>query len=415
MKYIDQSAPAAAAQRGDDAPRVPRQTDITPARRAIVVAAMMLGTFAIGTTEFVSMGLLPLIADDFGITEDKASWIISIYALGVVVGAPLITAFTGHIPRRRLLILLMGVLVAGHLLSLAAPNYPTLMAARFIAGLPHGAYFSVAGLSAASLAPPGKRGQAVALIGIGLSIATIIGVPVAQVLGQQLGWNAAYALVAVLGVLAGGILVLLMPHMTKMKPTSVRTELGALTLVQVWATVIMATIGFAGMFCVYTFITWTMTEQAGLDVSWMWLVLMAYGIGNTTGAYIGGILSDRGVDATILFSLVMIVVVLISFYLLSSFAVPATIAFGLVGCFGSMLTPALQVRLMDVAGDAQTLASSLNQSALNMANAAGAAIGGAVVAAGHSYSAPALAGAAMAGVSIVLWFPTVWHRRRQAR
>ena len=195
--------------------------------------------------------------------------------------------------------------------------------------------------------------------------------------------------------------------MTEMPATSVRTELGAFKRSQVWLTLAMGTVGFGGMFAIYTYISWTMTTHAGMDPSSMWIVLMAYGIGNVAGAYFGGVLSDRSLEKGILFSLVMIAVSLVCFYFTSSSAVLGTINFGVVGFFGSSLTPTLQVRLMHVAGDAQTLAAALNHSALNLANASGAALGGAVVGAGFSYQAPALAGAGLAIASIGVWFVTM--------
>lgn len=375
--------------------------------------AMSLGAFGIGTTEFVSMGLLNMIAEDFQITEDTAGVIITSYALGVVVGAPLITALTGMIPRRRLLLLLMAAFTIGNGLSVFAGEYEVLIAARFIAGLPHGAYFSVAGLSAASMAPIAQRGRAVAFISMGLSVATVIGVPAAQALGSALGWHAAYALVAVVGLTTIGALWFLMPHMTKMRPTNPRTELGALKRSQVWLTLAMGTVGFGGMFAVYTYISWTMTERAGLDPSWIWLVLMVYGIGSVVGTWFGGRLADRNLEFGILFSLIMIAAALTAFYFTSVHPVLGVINFGVVGFFGTSLVPSLQIRLMDVAGDAQTLAAALNHSALNLANAAGAAIGGMVISAGFGYSAPALAGTALALAAIVVWVPTFLLRRRQ--
>jgi len=375
--------------------------------------AMSLGAFGIGTTEFVSMGLLNMIAEDFQITEDTAGVIITSYALGVVVGAPLITALTGMIPRRRLLLILMAAFTIGNGLSVFAGEYEVLVAARFIAGLPHGAYFSVAGLSAASMAPIAQRGRAVAFISMGLSVATVIGVPAAQALGSGLGWHAAYALVAVVGLTTIGALWFLMPHMTKMRPTNPRTELGALKRSQVWLTLAMGTVGFGGMFAVYTYISWTMTERAGLDPSWIWLVLMVYGIGSVVGTWFGGRLADRNLEFGILFSLIMIAAALTAFYFTSVHPVLGVINFGVVGFFGTSLVPSLQIRLMDVAGDAQTLAAALNHSALNLANAAGAAIGGMVISAGFGYSAPALAGTALALAAIVVWVPTFLLRRRQ--
>lgn len=393
----------------------PRQTEITNTRRIIVMVALALGGFAIGTTEFVSMGLLSLIAQDFQITEDAAGLIITAYALGVVIGAPLITAVTGRIPRRRLLLILMAAFTIGNALSVFADSYEVLIIARFIAGLPHGAYFSIAGLSAASMAPPGQRGRAIAFVSMGLSVATVIGVPAAQALGQALGWSAAYALVAVLGLTTIGALWFLMPHMTQMQATNPRTELGALGKPQVWLTLAMGTVGFGGMFAVYTYISWTMTERAGLAASWMWLVLMAYGVGSVAGNWFGGRLADRNLEYGILFALIMIALVLTAFYFTSAHPVLGTINFGLIGFFGASLIPSLQIRLMDVAGKAQTLAAALNHSALNLANASGAALGGVVISAGFGYSAPALAGTAMALAAIAVWVPTFLLRRRSTR
>lgn len=380
--------------------------------------ALAIGSFAIGTTEFVTMGLLSLIAQDFGVTEEAAGRIISAYALGVVIGAPTIAAFTGKLPRRRLLLCLMAAFVLGNALTVAAAmsgSMGILATARIISGLPHGAYFSVAGLSAASMAGPGKRGQAVAFVGMGLSVATVVGVPVAQVLGQVFGWPAAYVLVVVLGLICLISLWFLMPHMTEMHSTGVRTELSALTRPQVWLTLAMGTVGFGGMFAVYTYISWTMTERAGLDPRWMWLVLMCYGIGSVVGNWFGGRMADRNLEFGILSALVMIAVVLTCFYFSSVSPILGTINFALISFFGSALIPSLQIRLMDVAGDAQTLAAALNQSAINMANALGAALGGAVISRGYGYSAPALAGAALAAAAVLIWVPAFYSRRRKLR
>ncbi|SJM65089.1 putative transport protein [Corynebacterium glutamicum] len=391
---------------------VPRQTEISEVRRYIVMTALALGGFAIGVTEFVSMGLLSAIASDFEISEDQAGHIITIYALGVVVGAPLITAFTGKLPRRRLLLILVAFFVVGNALSTLNASYEVLLIARFIAGLPHGAYFSVAGLAAASMAPDGQRGRAIAYVGMGLSVGTVAGVPAAQALGDAFGWSTAYMLVTVLGVLTLLALWFLMPHMTEMKPTSPLTELSALKNSQVWLTLGIGSIGFGGMFAVYTYISWTMTDQAGMPSSLIWIVLMAYGVGMICGNYVGGRIADWNVDRGILLALICIVVALIGFYFTSNNAILGTINFGLVGFFGSTLIPSLQIRLMDVAGRAQTLAASLNQSALNIGNALGAAIGGVVIGAGYSYSTPALAGAGLAFLAIVVWFPMVALRKR---
>ncbi len=392
---------------------VPRQTEISTRHRYIAMVAMALGGFGIGTTEFVAMGLLNLIAEDFAISEDQAGHVISAYALGVVVGAPLITTLTGSIPRRRLALLLMGAFVVGNGLSVFAHSYGILMLSRFIAGFPHGAYFSVTALIAASMAPNGKRGKAVALTGMGLSVATVIGVPIAQWLGSTFGWNAAFAMVAAIGVVTFVALWLTVPHMTLMPRTKPLTELGALVNSQVLMTLAIGTVGFGGMFAVYTYISWTLTENAGFNANLIWIPLMVYGIGMVIGTYIGGVLADRNLEYAILSTLLSLIVVLSAFYFLSHNAVAGIINFGVIGLLGSTLVPNLQTRLMDVAGEAQTLAAALNHSALNMANAAGAAVGGAVIAAGYGYSTPALAGAAMAACGALLWIPAYYLRRRQ--
>ena len=263
------------------------------------------------------------------------------------------------------------------------------------------------------MAPNGKRGKAVALTGMGLSIATVIGVPVAQWLGSAFGWNAAFAMVAVIGVITFIALWFTVPHMTLMPRTKPITELGALVNSQVLMTLAIGTVGFGGMFAVYTYISWTLTENAGFNGNLIWIPLMVYGIGMVVGTYIGGVLADRNLEYTILGTLLSLIIVLSAFYFLSHNAVAGIVNFGVIGLLGSTLVPNLQTRLMDVAGEAQTLAAALNHSALNMANAAGAAVGGAVIAAGYGYSTPALAGAVMAACGALLWVPAYFLRRRQ--
>ena len=394
---------------------MPRQTEISHRWRIIAIVALGLGGFGIGTTEFVAMGLLNLIADDFQISEDQAGHIISAYALGVVVGAPLITTLTGRVPRRRLALILMAAFTVGNGLSYFANSYEVLVVSRFIAGFPHGAYFSVVALISASLAPEGKRGKYVALSGLGLSIATVIGVPAAQWMGSTWGWNTAFRFVALIGLITMVALWFAVPHMSRMPATKPLTELGALINSQVLFTLGIGTVGFGGMFAVYTYISFTLTENAGFDAAKIWIPLMVYGIGMVIGTYIGGVLADRNLEFTILGVLVALIFVLSAFYFSSEVAWLGIVNFGVIGMMGSMLVPSLQTRLMDVAGDAQSLAAALNHSALNMANAAGAAVGGAVIAAGHGYSAPALAGAVMAACGALLWIPAFLLRKRQVR
>lgn len=376
--------------------------------------AIALGGFGIGTTEFVAMGLLNLIADDFRISEATAGHIISAYALGVVVGAPLITTLTSKIPRRRLALVLMLAFTIGNGLTVLANSYELLLVSRFIAGLPHGAYFSVTALIAASMAPPGQRGKAVALSGLGLSVATVIGVPAAQWLGTHFGWNSAFLLVALIGLATFVSLYISLPHMTLMPSTNPKMELGALINPQVLLTLAIGTVGFGGMFAVYSYISWTLTERAGFNEALMWIPLMIYGIGMVAGTWVGGVFADRNLEYTISTVLIALIFVLAAFYFTSANSIAGIANFGLIGFLGSCLVPSLQTRLMDVARDAQSLAAALNHSALNMANAAGAAIGGAVIAAGYGYAAPALAGSGLAVCGVLVWLIAFTLRKRQA-
>ncbi|WP_240484067.1 MFS transporter [Corynebacterium sputi] len=394
---------------------LPAQTEMGRRRRPIAMLALALGAFGIGTTEFVSMGLLPMIAADLGITEAEAGHVVTAYALGVVVGAPLITTLTGRVPRRRLVIVLMAAFILGNLLTVFAGmtgSYAILIFSRLVAGLPHGAYFAVANLIAASMAEPGKRGQAIARISLGLATATVIGVPAAQWLGQTLGWNVAYGLVVIIGLLCIAGLWHAMPHMTLMAPTRPSTEFGALINPQVLMSFFAGAVGFGGMFAVYTYISWTMTERAGFSMDLIWFVLMVYGIGMVVGNWLGGRLADVSPDKTVVGSFIAMIILLIMFFFLSTSATMAIALFGLLSIAGGVLAVNMQARFMDVAGKAQNLAASMNQAAFNIANGAGAAVGGAVIAAGFNYSYPALAGAALALGGLVIFIPAMVYRQR---
>ncbi|WP_278265020.1 MFS transporter [Nocardia sp. AG03] len=376
--------------------------------------ALALGGFGIGTTEFVTMGLLPDIAADFRISEPTAGHAVSAYALGVVVGAPLIAALCARVPRKKLLIALMAAFTVGNAATVLAPTFGSLVAARFVSGLPHGAYFGVASLAAATLAPVGQRAKAVAAVMLGLSVANVVGVPGATWLGQHLGWRDAYVVVAIIGVATVAALWRFVPPLTTMTITDPRTELGALRRPQVLLTLAVGAIGFGGMFAVYTYIATTMTDVAGLSVGAVPIVLALFGLGMIAGNVLGGILADRGVDRSIFAALLAMVVILAGFVLAAHHPVTAALGAFLVGASGAALAPGLQTRLMDVAADAQTLAAALNHAALNIANAAGAWLGGLVIAAGLGYTAPAAVGAALAIAGVLLFTTTVWLARRPA-
>ncbi|MEV0033676.1 MFS transporter [Nocardia sp. NPDC050793] len=376
--------------------------------------ALALGGFGIGTTEFVTMGLLPDIAQAMNISEPTAGHAVSAYALGVVIGAPLLAALCARVPRKRLLIALMIAFTLGNAATVVAPSFQSLVAARFVSGLPHGAYFGVASLAAATLAPAGQRARAVAAVMLGLSAANVVGVPAATWLGQHLGWQDAFVVVALIGITTVAALVRFVPELTGIKTTDPMIELGALRRSQVLLTLAVGAVGFGGMFAVYTYITTTLTDVAGMPLGMVPVVLMLFGLGMVAGNIVGGVLADRGVDRAILFASIAMAVVLAGFVAAAHHPFTAALGAFLVGATGAALAPALQTRLMDVAADAQTLAAALNHAALNIANAAGAWLGGLVIAAGLGYTAPAAVGAGLAVVGTLLFAVTVWLSRRTA-
>lgn len=384
-----------------------------PVVRRLAVIALALGGFGIGTTEFVAMGLLPDIAHSFDVSEPVAGHVISAYALGVVVGAPLIAAITARMARRTLLLALMAVFTLGNVASMLAPSYGTLVGARFLAGLPHGAYFGVAALVAAHLMGPQHRAKAVAHVLTGLTVATVLGVPVASWLGQSLGWRAAFGLVVAVGVLTLTALAFWLPvQLRLMRSTSPLTELGALRRPQVWLALAVGMIGFGGMFAVYTYIATTMTDVAGMPRALVPLALMVFGIGMFVGNLVGGRLADQSVVRALYLSMGALCFTLTVFVAASHNVWTALLVLFGIGLTGSAVGPALQTRLMDVAHDAQTLAAALNHSALNIGNATGAWVGGLVIAAGYGYTAPAGAGAVMALAGLAILTVSVVLQKR---
>ncbi|MFF2552508.1 MFS transporter [Nocardia sp. NPDC058058] len=395
----------------------PEPVDSVVAARRWPVAAILalaLGGFGIGTTEFVTMGLLPNIADDMSVSEPTAGHIVSAYALGVVVGAPVIAAMAARVGRKKLLIALMVAFSVGNAASVIAPTFATLTAARFISGLPHGAYFGVASLAAASLAPVGQRAKAVAAVMLGLSAANVVGVPAATWLGQHLGWRDAFVVVTIIGLATIAAIFKFVPELHGIRLTDPRTELGALRRSQVLLTLVVGAVGFGGMFAVYTYITTTLTDVSGMRVGFVPIVLALFGLGMVAGNILGGILADRGVDRSIFIALLSMVVILAAFVAAAHNPFTAAIGAFFIGASGAALGPGLQTRLMDVAHDAQTLAAALNHAALNIANAAGAWLGGLVIAAGLGYTAPAVVGAGLAVLGTLLFTATVAIARRSA-
>jgi DHA1 family inner membrane transport protein len=376
------------------------------------VIALGVGGFAIGTGEFVIMGLLPEVARGLGVTIPQAGHAISAYALGVVIGAPVLAVLAANWPRRALLIALMALFAAGNLASALAPGYVSLLLLRFVAGLPHGTYFGVAALVAASLAPPNRRASAVGLVMSGLTSATLLGVPIAAWLGQHLGWRAAFVLVGAIGALAAWLVRRHVPDLPAPRGASAARELGALARPQVWLTLGIASIGFGGMFAVYSYIKPTLMEVTGLALDAVPLELALFGAGMVLGNLAGARLADKSVLRTIAVLLAWDAAVLGAFVLTAPNIVAVSINVFLLGTLVA-IAPALQIRLMDVAGDAQTLAAALNHSAFNLANALGAWLGGVAIAAGFGWTSTGWVGTLLAFAGMAVFAVSVRQARRQ--
>ncbi len=368
----------------------------------LALVALAAGGFAIGTTEFVTMGLLPDIADGIGVSIPEAGHVVSAYAVGVVVGAPLIAALGARVGRKRLLVGLMVVFALGNLLSALAGSYWMLMGARFLSGVPHGAFFGIGAVVAAAMVPPGRRARAVSMMMVGLPVANVIGVPLTTLMGQRLGWQAPYLAVTGLAIATLLAVRLWVPRQPVGSDVNVRSELSALSRPQVWMALLVGMVGFGGMFATYSFITPTMTTLAGFTPAQVTIVLAVYGVGMTIGTVLGGRLADWKLMPSLYGSMIAILIILSVFGWAAQTKVGAFAVVVLLGMSASVLVPTLQTRLMDVAHEGQSLAASLNHSTLNVANALGAWLGSVVLAAGLGYEWPSRVGAGLAVAGLVL-------------
>ncbi|WP_404289772.1 MFS transporter [Glutamicibacter arilaitensis] len=365
--------------------------------------ALALGAFGIGLTEFVIMGLLPEVAMDFAVSEAVAGWLISGYALSVVVGALGLTAATVRLPRKPVLVGLMILFILGNSLTALAPNYEVAMIGRVIAALCHGGFFGIGSVVAAGLVPANKQAQAIAIMFTGLTAANVLGVPFGTFLGQQAGWRSTFWAISGIGIVALiGIMVLVPVLAHKPNEISLRAELGAFASRQVWLSLGVTVLAFGGMFGAFTFIAYTLTEVSGFSAGAVPWLLVLFGIGLFVGNWLGGKMADRSIDRTLLIFISALIVVLSGF---ATFATsqPATIvALILMGGFGFGTVPGLQSRIMRYAGSAPTLASGANIGAFNLGNALGAWVGGVGITAGLGYTAPIWIGAAFAAAALVL-------------
>ncbi len=385
--------------------------------------SLAIGSFGIGMTEFVVLGLLPDIARDllpqvWARSQEQAigqaGILVSMYALGVVVGAPTIAGAVARFPRHRVMIALAIALTLFNALAVVLPTFEQVAVARLLAGLPHGAYFGIGALVAADVLGPGRRAQGVAFILTGLTVANIVGVPAGTFLGQQWGWRAAFVVVTAVFALAVVCIGLFVPAHAGDPGRTLRSELGVFREPQVWMTLGIGAIGFGGFFAVYSYIAPLVTEVAGAPEWAVPLTLVLVGVGMTVGNLGGGILADRDLQRTLLFGLGALAVVLLLLAVLSSSIVLLIALAMLVGAVSAVLSPAIQTRLMDVAGDNQSIAAALNHSALNIGNSLGAFLGGAVISLGLGYTAPEWVGAVLALLGLGIAFVAVRADRRVA-
>jgi DHA1 family inner membrane transport protein len=377
--------------------------------------ALAMGGFAIGTTEFMAMGLLPQVADGVEVSIPTAGHLISAYAVGVVVGAPVLAFLGARLPRRGLLVALMVAYAGANALSAVAASFGLLLFARFLCGVPHGAYFGVASLVAASLAPRGREGRSVAMVMIGLSVANVVGVPAATWMGQHLGWRSAFWVAAGLAVVTAALVTAFVPACPGDSEATGRRELRLFAEPQAWLTLIAGAIGFGGMFALYSYIAPVVTDVGGLGDGAVPVFLLAFGLGMVAGTYVAGPLADWSVFRSLLGSSLAMAVFLLTFALVAPTGWPALAPAFVVAVASSVLVVNLQLRLMSVAGDAQTLGAAMNHSSLNIGNALGAWLGGLVIAAGWGYRAPTLVGVvlALAGLAVLALSARV-HRRTTA-
>lgn len=379
------------------------------------VLALALGSFAIGTTEFAIMGLLPQAVEDLGVDLPAGGVLISAYALGVVVGAPVLAAMMARMDRRNSAALLMLVFSIGHLASLFAPDYSTMLISRFISGLPHGAYFSAAALAASHLAGPARRGQAISWVLAGLSVAMLLGSPAATWLGQVTHWRSMFILVTLLAGSSALLVFLLVPSIPAPQDASIRRELSGLRSARLWKAIIVAVVGFAGVFALYTYISEITVQVGGMPAELIPIVLSMYGVGGVIGTLLGGKLANTRPIFTLVVMIAILAVSLALFSVTAQWWLLSYLFVLLAGASASALSPAMQVVLIDAAPQAPQLAGAFNHSAFNMANAIGAWIGAGVITAGFGLQVPPLAGAMVAALGLLLAIVLLGGKRVRER
>ncbi|MGW1259095.1 MFS transporter [Streptomyces sp. NPDC002513] len=378
----------------------------------LALLALAIGAFGIGTTEFVIMGVLPQVANDFGVSIPTAGWLVSGYALGVVIGAPLLTALGTKVSRKKMLMFLMGLFVVGNALSAVAPSFGVMLIGRIIASLAHGAFFGIGSVVAADLVAPEKKASAISLMFMGLTVANVVGVPGGTYIGQVAGWRITFGIVASLGIIGLLGLAKLVPEQGRPETGNLRTEFAAFKNVQVWLAMAMTVLGYGGVFAAITYITPMMTRVAGYPEGAVTWLLVLFGIGMFLGNLLGGKFADRALMPMLFTTLAALAAVLLLFTATAHNKVLAAITLTLIGALGFATVPPLQKRVLDQASAAPTLASAANIGAFNLGNALAAWLGGVVISAGLGYTSPNWVGALLSGSALLLSFLAALLDRR---
>lgn len=365
-------------------------------------AAMALGSFAIGTGEFAIMGLMPDIAGNLQLSEPQVGHAITAYALGVMVGAPTLAILGARLLRKHMLLLLMALYAIGNIATAFAPSFSSLVAFRFVSGLPHGAYFGIAAVVASSMVPSNQRASAVARVMLGLTLAMLLGNPLATWLGQLFGWRSAFVLVGAIALCTLGLVWRFVPQRHDEVRSDPRKELQAFRHPQVWMALAIASIGFAGMFCVFSYLAPTMLEVTRVSPQWIPVGLAAFGAGGIIGNIAGGKLFDRLQFRAVGVVLVWSILVLLFFTFAAGSLWSILLGIGLVGTMIALAAP-LQIRLMDIAHEAPSLAAASNHAAFNLANALGPWFGGMAITAGLGWTSTGFIGAATALVGLGIY------------
>lgn len=382
----------------------------------LALLALAIGAFGIGTTEFVIMGVLPQVAGEFQVSIPAAGWLVSGYALGVLIGAPILTVLGTKVSRKKMLLFLMGVFVVGNALSAAAPTFSVMLVGRIVASFSHGAFFGIGSVVAAGLVAAEKKASAISLMFMGLTVANIIGVPGGTYVGQAFGWRVTFGAVALLGVIGFAGVAVLIPEQGKPEAAKIRTEFAAFGNAQVWLALAMTVLGFGGVFAAITYIAPMMTDVAGYSPGAVTWLLVLFGIGMFLGNLLGGKFADKALMPMLFVTLAALGIVLLLFTVTARSQVLSAITLPLIGGLGFATVPPLQKWILDHAAAAPTLASAANIGAFNLGNALSAWLGGVVIAAGFGYTAPNWVGALLAGSALLLSFLAAFldHRSRTA-